>query len=94
MRKRVKTVTETTHEYGTIVLETPLYSALLGLAASDGVSHQHVDMWIEKTMVISEEEEGDPLTLDHLVPIVAGTPAAAPAMEIATASPTAIIPTV
>jgi hypothetical protein len=28
MRKRVKTITEETHEYGTIVLETPLYSEL------------------------------------------------------------------
>lgn len=84
MRKRVKTVTETTHEYGTIVLETPLYSALLGLAAADGVTHQHVDMWIEKTCIISEEEDGDALTVaDHLVPIVAGTPAVEPAKEIA-----------
>lgn len=85
MRKLVKTITEETHEYGTIVLETPLYSALLGLAASDGVTHEHVDMWINKTVKISEEEEGDPLTLDHLVSITAGTPASAPAKEIAAA---------
>lgn len=84
MRKRVKTVTEEIHEYGTIVLEEPLYSALLGLAASDGVTKEHVDLWIDKTCTISEEMEGDPLTVeDHLVPITEGTPAAVPAAVIA-----------
>jgi hypothetical protein len=87
MRKRVKTITEETHEYGTIVLETPLYSALLGLATADGVTHEHIDLWIEKTCTISEEVEGDPLTVaDHLVPITAGTPAAAPATAMAAAA--------
>jgi hypothetical protein len=84
MRKRVKTITEETHEYGTVVLENPLYAQLLGLAASDGVTHEHIDLWIDKTMKISEEEEGDALTLEeHLVPITAGTPAAVAAVEIA-----------
>lgn len=55
MRKRVKTITEETHEYGTIVLEEPLYSALLGLAATDGVTKEHIDLWINKTCTISEE---------------------------------------
>ena len=87
MRKRVKTITEETHEYGTIVLETPLYSALLGLATADGVTHQHVDLWIEKTCTISEEVEGDALSMDHLVPIVEGTPAAVPAAVIAKTTP-------
>ena len=86
MRKRVKTITEETHEYGTIVLETPLYSALLGLATSNGVTHEHVDLWIEKTTKISEEVEGDALSIDHLVPIVEGTPAAAPAAAIVAAA--------
>lgn len=84
MRKRIKTVTEEIHEYGTIVLEEPLYTALLGLAASDGITKEHVDLWIDKTCIISEEVEGDALTVeDHLVPIVSGTPAAAPAAAIA-----------
>ena len=88
MRKRVKTITEETHEYGTIVLETPLYSALLGLATSDGVTHEHIDLWIDKTCTISEEVDGEALTLeDHLVPITAGTPAVAPAKEIVAAAP-------
>ena len=87
MRKRIKTVTEEIHEYGTIVLEEPLYTALLGLAASDGITKEHVDIWIDKTCTISEEVEGDALTVeDHLVPITAGTPAAAPAAAIAAAA--------
>jgi hypothetical protein len=86
MRKRVKTITEETHEYGTIVLEQPLYSALLGLATTDGVTHEHVDMWVDKTCTISEEVDGDALTVaDHLVPITSGTPAAAPATAIVAA---------
>ena len=84
MRKRVKTITEETHEYGTVVLEQPLYSALLGLAASDGITKEHVDLWIDKTCTISEEVDGDALTVeDHLVPITEGTPAAVPAAVIA-----------
>lgn len=88
MRKRIKTITEVTHEYGTVVLEYPLYAALLGLAVADGVTHQHVDMWIEKTRTISEEEKGEALTVaDNLVPIVEGTPAAVPAAQLAKTAP-------
>ena len=84
MRKRIKTITEETHEYGTIVLEEPLYAALLGLAVADGVTTEHIDIWVDKTCKISEEEEGDPLSVeDHLVPITEGTPAAVPAAVIA-----------
>lgn len=84
MRKRIKTITEETHEYGTIVLENPLYSALLGLAVADGVTKEHVDLWVDKTMTLSEEVEGEALTVsDHLVPIVTGTPAVTPASQIA-----------
>lgn len=83
MRKRIKTITEETHEYGTVVLEHPLYEALLGLAVHDGVTTEHVDIWVDKTMTLSEEVEGDALTVqDHLVPITTGTPAAAAAVEI------------
>lgn len=82
MRKRVKTITEETHEYGTIVLEHPLYSALLGLAAGDDVTTEHVDIWVDKSMTLSEDVEGEALTLDHLAPIVQGTPAAVPAAEL------------
>jgi hypothetical protein len=87
MRKRIKTITEETHEYGTIVLEHPLYQALLGLAAGDDVTTEHVDIWVDKTMTLSEEVEGDALTVEeHLLPITAGTPAAAPAAEIVKAA--------
>ena len=82
MRKRVKTITEETHEYGTIVLENPLYAHLLGLAAADGITHEHIDLWVEKTIKISEATEGEALTVDHLPAITSGTPAAAAAVEI------------
>ena len=83
MRKRVKTITEETHEYGTIVLENPLYEHLLKLSAGDGVTHEHIDLWVEKTIKISEQEEGEALTVDHLPAITAGTPALTEAVEIA-----------
>ena len=83
MRKRVKTITEETHEYGTIVLENPLYEHLLKLSAGDGVTHEHIDIWVERTMQISEEVEGDALSVGHLPAITAGTPAMATAVEIA-----------
>lgn len=87
MRKSVKTITEETHEYGTIVLETPLYSALLNLATVDGVTKEHIDLWVDKTCTISEQIEGDALTVeDHVVPITAGTPAALPAAAMIAAS--------
>lgn len=83
MRKRVKTITEETHEYGTIVLEHPLYEHLLKLSAGDDVTHEHIDLWVEKTIKISEEVEGEALTVDHLPAITAGTPAMQEAVEIA-----------
>ena len=84
MRKRVKTITEETHEFGTVVLEFPLYEHLLKLSVGNGVTHEHIDLWVEKTTKISEEIEGEPLTVaDHLVPITAGTPVAIAAAGIA-----------
>lgn len=87
MRKRIKTITEETHEYGTVVLEQPLYEALLGLAAGTGVTEEHIDLWVDRTCTISEEEEGDALTVaDHLIPITTGTPAATPAVAMVAAA--------
>lgn len=84
MRKRIKTITEETHEYGTIVLENSLLDHLLGYANADSCTTEHIDMMVEKTIKISEEEEGDTLTVaDHLVPITAGTPVAAEAATVA-----------
>ena len=83
MRKRVKTITEETHEYGTIVLEHPLYEHLLKLSTTDGVTHEHIDLWVEKTIKISEDIEGEALSVDHLPAITAGTPVVAEAVEIA-----------
>lgn len=87
MRKRIKTITEETHEYGTVVLENSLFDALLGYANADQCTTEHIDMMVEKTIKISEEEEGDALTVaDHLVPITAGTPVATEAAKTAAAA--------
>jgi hypothetical protein len=84
MRKRVKTITEQTHEYGTIAIEHSLLDKLLGYASLDEIDHQHIDMMLERTMKISEEIDGEPVTTaDHIVEITAGTPAAADAIVTA-----------
>ncbi len=75
MRKTTKTITEVIHEHGVISFELPLYERLLEIANLDTVRDEHIDMIYEKTVKISEEAEGDPLSLDHLPTIVAGTPA-------------------
>jgi hypothetical protein len=77
MRKTTKTITKVTHEHGVISFDIPAYEALLDLASMDGVRDEHRDMMVEKSIKITEEIEGDPLTLDHVPAIVAGTPAAA-----------------
>ena len=77
MRKRIKTITEVVHEYGTIAIENSLFQKLMGYANAEDMTMEHVDMMIDKTINISEEEKGDPLTIcDHIVPITTGTPAA------------------
>jgi hypothetical protein len=77
MRKKVKIITEEIHEHGVVSFEVPLYEKLLDVAQMDNVRDEHIDLIVEKTIKISEEEEGDALTLEHLPEIVAGTPAAA-----------------
>ena len=76
MRKRTKIITEEIHEHGVIAFELPLYEKLMDIANTDNIRDEHIDMIIEKTIKISEEEEGDALTTDHLPAIVSGTPAA------------------
>jgi hypothetical protein len=76
MRKRVKKITEVTHEHGVIAFELPLYEKLMEIANTDTIRDEHIDLIIEKSIEISEEEEGDALTVDHLPAITAGTPAA------------------
>lgn len=77
MRKTTKTITEIIHEHGVVSFELPAYDKLLDLASMDGMRDEHIDLIIEKTKTITEEIDGEPLTLDHLPAIVAGTPAAA-----------------
>ena len=75
MRKTTKTITEVIHEHGVISFDIPLYEKLLDVALMDDVRNEHIDMIVEKTIKISVEEEGEPLTMEHLPSIVAGTPA-------------------
>jgi hypothetical protein len=87
MRKRVKTITKVTHEYGTVAICRQLLTSLLELAAGGGITKDHIDSWVDKTIKISEDEDGDALTVEeHLVPITADTPAAPAAVEIAKAT--------
>lgn len=76
MRKTTKTITEVTHEHGVVSFELPLYERLLAIANLDSVRDEHIDMMVEKTKTISEQVDGDALTMDHLPAIVQGTPAA------------------
>ncbi len=78
MRKHTKIITEEIHEHGVIAFELPLYERLMDIASADNIRDEHIDLIIEKTIKISEEEDGDALSLDHLPAITAGTPAAVP----------------
>lgn len=85
MRKRVKTITEQTHEYGTISIEHSLLDKLLDYASLDSMSAEHIDLMIDRTIKISEEIDGEAVTTaDHIVSITEGTPAAADAVVAAT----------
>ena len=75
MRKRVKVITEEIHEHGVIAFEIPLYERLLDVTQLDNFRDEHIDMIFEKSIKISEEEDGDVLTTQHFPAIVAGTPA-------------------
>ncbi len=81
MRKTTKTITEVIHEHGVISFEIPLYERLLDLASMDGFRDEHRDIIVERTIKCTEEEEGDPLSLEHLPELVSGTPAAAVVAE-------------
>jgi hypothetical protein len=77
MRKTTKTITEVTHEHGVVSFELPAYEKLLDLVSMDSMRPEHIDMIVEKTIKVTEEHDGEPLTADHLPAIVSGTPAAA-----------------
>jgi hypothetical protein len=81
MRKTTKTITEETHEHGVVSFDIPFYEKILDLAAMDGVRDEHRDLIVERTIKITEEIEGEPLTDAHLAAVVAGTPAAAAVSE-------------
>lgn len=83
MRKRVKTITEVTHEHGVVSLDLPLYETLLDHVGHESVTDKHIDMLIEKTIKITEEEDGDALSHEHLSALTEGQPMT-PAIKEAT----------
>jgi len=74
MRKRVKKITEEIREYGVITMDYHLMDGLLKYACCEGTTTSDIDMTIKKVIEISEEEEGDALTMQHYEKIV-GEPA-------------------
>lgn len=85
MRKRVKTITEVTHEHGVVSLDLPLYETLLEHVGHESVTDKHIDMLVERTMKITEEEDGEALCHAHLPALTAGQPMT-PALTEATSS--------
>ena len=80
MRKHTKIITEEIHEHGVISFELPLYERLMNIAAAENIRQEHLNMIVEKSIKISEEEDGDALRLDHLSDITLGTPASGPSV--------------
>lgn len=84
MRKRVKTITEETCEYGSISLENWLLATILGFVKSDVITQEHVDTMITRAVATSEAGKGRTLTVaEDLVALAAGTPVAEQAAAIA-----------
>lgn len=73
MRKRVKKITEEIREYGVITIDHHLMDGLLKYAGHEHTTTQDIDMTIKKVIEISEEEEGDALTMQHYDKIVGET---------------------
>ncbi len=84
MRKRVKTITEETCEYGSVALENWLLSTILGFAKSEAITQEHIDTMISRAVKASEAGKGRTLTVaEDLAALAAGTPVAEEAATIA-----------
>lgn len=84
MRKRVKTITEETCEYGSVSLENWLLVTILGFAKSPAITQEHIDTMVTRAVKISETGKGRTLTVEEdLVALAAGTPVADEAVTIA-----------
>lgn len=86
MRKRIKTITEITHEHGVVSLDLPLYETLLDHVGHESVTDKHIDMLIERTLTVTEEEDGEPLSHKHLPALIGGQPQTPALTEAAAAS--------
>ena len=84
MRKRIKTITEETCEYGSIALENWLLATILGFAKADVITKEHIDTMIARAVAASDAGKGRTLTVaEDLVALAAGTPVAEEAAAIA-----------
>jgi hypothetical protein len=84
MRKRVKTITEETCEYGSVSLEKWLLVTILGFVKSPAITQEHIDTMLKRAVKLSEAGKGRTLTVaEDLVELAEGTPVAAEAVEIA-----------
>lgn len=84
MRKRVKTITEETCEYGSISLENWLLVTILGFVKSPAITQEHIDTMLKRAVKLSESGKGRTLTVEEdLVELAAGTPVADEAATIA-----------
>jgi hypothetical protein len=84
MRKRVKTITEETCEYGSVSLEKWLLVTILGFVKSPAITQEHIDTMLKRAVKLSEAGKGRTLTVaEDLVELAEGTPVAGEAVEIA-----------
>lgn len=87
MRKRVKTITEETCEYGSISLENWLLVTILGFVKSSEITKEDVATMVERAVKASEAGKGRTLTVaEDLVALAAGTAVAEEAALIASSA--------
>jgi hypothetical protein len=84
MRKRIKTITEETCEYGSVALENWLLVTILAFVRSPGISEEDVATMVTRAVRASEAGKGRTLTVaEDLVALAAGTAVAEEAVMIA-----------
>jgi hypothetical protein len=84
MRKRTKTITEETCEYGSIALENWLLITILDFVRSPEITKEDVSTMITRAVKASEAGKGRTLTVaEDLVALAAGTAVAEEAALIA-----------
>lgn len=87
MRKRVKTITEETHEHGAVALENWLLVTILGFVKSPKITEEDILTMVSRAVKASEAGKGRTLTVaEDLVALAAGTAVAEEAVKIASSA--------